>query len=260
MVNTARRPTLDELLRFPLQGEDWQNRLLIGTGLLLGSFILPFVPALFVYGYLIRIMKEAIDEGELTLPAWEDWGGLLRGGSRAFVIGFTYLLPGMAVMLCGTCLYCAFSLMPSLSTGGPGSTGSSDDVFAAFFILAMFVFFFSFAVGTFLSLLGAIPMPVAAAQMADERRLGAAYRLRHLVRSLTANPLGYFSAWVVFFGLMGMNYALMMLAYYTLVLACLIPILLTPFSLYAMVVAAGQFGLAYRESKRRLEEAGAASA
>lgn len=254
MASKANAVGLEQVLRFPFRGDDWQSRLGVGVGLLLASLFVPFVPAVFVYGYLVRLMRAAIEKGEVELPAWEDWGGLFTEGLKALVIGFTYLLPGLLVLLAGTCLYCGTAVVLPFATDSGGTAAGAEDLFAAWFLIVLVVFFLSLAFGTLLSLLGAIPLPVAAANLAAEMRLGAAYRLRHIARSMAANPMGYFAAWVVFFGLMAMLYLFMTFAYYTLVLACFIPILIIPPAFYALLVASGQFGLAYRKSQSMLEE------
>lgn len=253
MVGGTNALELEQVLRFPFRGDEWQNRLAVGVGLLLASLFVPFVPAVFVYGYLVRIMRAAIERGELELQAWDDWGGLFREGLKALVVGFTYLLPGLLILMAGTCLYCGTAMVLPFATDGGGPTGGPEDLFALWFLVVFVIFFASLAFGSLLALLGAIPLPVAAANLAAEKRLGAAYRLRHIARSMAVNPMGYFAAWVVFLGLMAILYLFMAVAYYTLVLACFIPILIIPPSFYALLVASGQFGLAYRESQSLLE-------
>jgi hypothetical protein len=49
-------------------------------------------------------------------------------------------------------------------------------------------------------------------------------------------------------GLMAMLYLAIMLAYYTIILCCLIPFLLAPTSFYLLLVGAALFGQIYRES------------
>ena len=244
---------LKGLLRFPFQQEGWEGRIAVGVGLFFASFLIPFLPAVFVYGYLIEVMRGAVEKGVLELPEWEDWGQLFIRGLKALVVGFVYLLPGTVVITVGFCLYCGtFAILPFVAEGG-GAGSSVESAYSLWVFLVMLIFFFSLAIGTLVSLLGAIPIPVAAASLSAELRLGAAFRLRHFARALAANPAGFFGAWVVFFGLMSLTYLMTAVAYYTLVLACLIPILLTPISFYALLVAAAQFGLAYREGQAALE-------
>lgn len=242
---------LESLLAFPLRDEQWAGKFAVGTGLLLASLLLPVLPALFVYGYLLRVMRNAVEDGELELPAWTDWGGLFKDGLKALVVGGSYLLPGLVLILCGTMLYCVAAIaIPISMEANPAA--ASDEVPGLLLFASMLLFFLSIAFGSVLALLGAIPLPVAAANMVAELRLGAAYRLRHLARLLAANPVGWFGAWVVLFGLLGMVYALFAIGYYTLVLICILPVLLMPFSFYALLIGAAQFGLAYRASDELL--------
>lgn len=244
---------LESLLAFPLRDEQWAGKFAVGTGLLLASFVVPILPALFVYGYLLRVMRNAVEDGELELPAWGDWGGLFKDGLKALVVGGSYLLPGLTLILCGTMLYCLAAIaIPISAEASPAA--ASDDVLGLLVLAAMLLFFLSIAFGSFLALLGALPLPVAAANMVAELRLGAAYRLRHLARLLAVNPVGWFAAWVVLFGLLAITYALMTIGYYTLVLSCVVPVLLMPFSFYALLIGAAQFGLAYRASDELLTD------
>lgn len=250
MAKSAQIPLTSDVLAFPFRGENWQGKLGIGLALLFASFFIPFLPVLFVYGYLVRLMRGVIESGSLELPDWEDWGQLGGDGLKAFGVGFTYLLPGFVVILFGTCCYCA-SIFSLTLQEAQYPTGS-EDTLGLLVTMAMLVFFAALALGSFLSLLGAIPLPVAAGNLARTSQFTAAFRLRQLWKVLSANALGYFAAWVVFMGVMAIAYGLMTLAYYTLVLACFIPFISLPLMLYAMIVGSAQFGLAYRQGEARL--------
>ncbi len=106
--------------RFPLEGPDWQRKLLLGggTGLLLelifvglaylaseeAAFgIAPLVvglnfPAL---GYILEVYRATLlKEVEAPLE-WKNWPGLLRSGLAAFVVGLAYGLVPMLLLLLG---------------------------------------------------------------------------------------------------------------------------------------------------------------
>ena len=72
---------------------------------MLGSFVIPILPGLFVAGYALRIMRQAVDGEEIHLPAWGDWGKLAVDGFRWSVISFVYLLPGIIVVTIGYTAY-----------------------------------------------------------------------------------------------------------------------------------------------------------
>jgi hypothetical protein len=75
-----------------------------------------------------------------------------------------------------------------------------------------------------------------------------AFAVRQWWRILKADRLGYFIAWVIVAGLMGVLYLGVMLGYYTLVLCFLIPFVVAPVGLYVALVGAALFGGTYREN------------
>jgi hypothetical protein len=243
---------LAEVLRFPSRGQDWQGRFVVGAGLLFVSIFIPILPALVASGYLLQIVRAAMEGRELDLPAWTDWGSLFMDGLKVTVVGASYLLPGILVVMLGACLYCA-SIIPLSILSGSGTSANAEGLVALLLPLVMLIFFLSMAVGSILTFLGAVPLPVAAAQMARTSELGPAYRLHQVGRLIAANPMDYLVAWVVLLGLWTLEYALAMVAYYTLVLACLIPLILAPLSFYALAVGAALFGSAYRRSLQALD-------
>jgi len=52
---------LKAVFRFPFQGK-WRDRFLVGTALTFAGFVIPIVPLIFVYGYALQIMRQAIEE------------------------------------------------------------------------------------------------------------------------------------------------------------------------------------------------------
>jgi hypothetical protein len=244
--------SIADTLAFPFRGADSTNRLLVGIGLLFLSFIIPILPALLVYGYLLQIMHEVIDGRPARMPEWTDWGKLFVDGLKALLVGFVYLLPALAVFAVGMCLYCGMSvLMISLSEGA-SSSAAGDGVYATLLVFSMITFFLSFSIGTVLSLLGALPLPAAEGGLAEASSLGSAFALGRLYRLIRANPGGYIVAWLIFAGLSAFMYWGLMAAYYTVVLACLLPILVVPVSFYTMLVAAALFGEAFRDGAATL--------
>jgi hypothetical protein len=250
MPDTTAITPLKPLFKFPFQGPNWRNNFLIGAALTFAASIVPLVPLIFVYGYALQIMRRAIEGQELELPAWDDWGKLAVDGLRLTLVGLAYLLPGILVFIVGWILYIAGSvalplLMAAAEEGGEAAVG----------VLVMFSVFGSLAVlmlsmflGSLLILLGLVPLPVATAHFAAQDKVAAAFRVREWWPLLRINKLGYFIAWVVIAGLMAIwNFAVAM-AYYTLVLCCLVPLLGAPLGFYLLLIGAALFGQVYRES------------
>ncbi len=237
--------TLKETFGFPFRSPDWQGRFLVGSALLILSFVIPFLPAIFVYGYVLDIMRQAIEGRPLSLPAWEDWGRFWKDGWRVFVVGLVFIAPGVALLCGGTALYFAGSIsLPFLQS----SNGELTAAALTFFLLSFTIFFVSLFAGSLLAVLGTIPFPFAAAHLTAQNSLGAALRPSEWWPALRKSKAEYFIAWVVVFGLFGIAYLATILLYYSLVLSCLVPILAAPLGFYASLVAGALFGETYREA------------
>jgi len=61
--------SLRPLFKFPFQASNWSSRFIIGAALLVAGIVIPVVPTLFVYGYLVRVMRQAIEGESPVLPA-----------------------------------------------------------------------------------------------------------------------------------------------------------------------------------------------
>jgi len=242
---------LKPLLKFPFQGPDWRNRFLIGTAVTLAGFFVPLLPTIFVSGYAMAIMRRAIQGQDLELPDWNDWGKLGMDGLRLTVVSLAYMLPGILVLSGGWVLYMiasfAFPLLMS------GASGRGNDGMVMLGVLAMFgslaILLLSMFLGFILIVLALIPLPAAMAHFVAQDKVAAGFRVREWWSLLRANRSGYFAAWVVVFGLITiLNFAIA-LAYYSIVLCCLIPFLAAPVSFYVSAIALALFGQTYRESR-----------
>lgn len=236
--------SLKTLFRFPFQGPDWRNRFIIGSVLSFAGCIIPMVPSIFVAGYLLQVMRQAIQGEELRLPAWEDWGRLGVDGLRALVVSLVCFLPGLIVFIGGLALYFAASFSLPFFMNAADETSA----LAPLLLATMAIMFLSMFIGSILILAGAIPWPMATAHFVAQDRVAAAFRLREWWPLLTRNGLGYFIAWVVTLGLAGVLYLATMLAYYSLIGCFLIPFLAAPLGFYLALVGVALFGTTYRES------------
>ncbi len=243
MEPTSAVNALKPHFQFPWKGDQVAGRFLIGCGLLLASFIVPILPALFVFGYGIQVMRRATAGRPPTMHAWLDWTGMLKDGFRAWVIALVFFLPGIVVSLAGYAAYFG-SFLLALQ---PSSGNDSDPTFGLLILLGLGGIF----VGLFLFVLASIPLPMALAHFAAEDRFAAAFHFRQWWRVLWANPVGFFIGWVVVVGLMGVVYFLSMTVYVTLVGICLLPFLLLPAYFYVMLVGASVFGDLYAEGRAR---------
>ncbi|MDG5778302.1 DUF4013 domain-containing protein [Haloarculaceae archaeon H-GB2-1] len=87
--------TFEDALAYPRERDDWVMTILIGGVLTLFGVLL--IPAILVYGYVIRAVRDSL-EGETEPPKFEEWGELFVDGIQAFVVGLSYMLVPLVVM------------------------------------------------------------------------------------------------------------------------------------------------------------------
>jgi len=257
-MDTTSTRSLRDVLAFPFRDPNWKGRFAIGAGLCLAGFLIPFLPVLFVYGYLLHVMREVIRDESLTLPAWDAWGKFFLDGLKAFGVALVYLMPSIVVFGVGRWSYFVGMIGAAGMSDPYASSGTNAQALWLMFG-SMGVFFLGMLLGSLFWILGVVPLPMAAGNLASTDRLGSAFRLRELSKILAANPFGFFLAWVIVLGLTAMLYLAMMLPYMTVVLICAIPVLASLFGFYLLLVGAALFGLAYRQARIRLAEAEAAA-
>lgn len=245
MDNTTSAANLKTILRFPFSSASARNSFLVGTALLWGGLFVPVLPALVVYGYVAQVMRRAIQNDELTLPAWGNWGTLAVDGLRSLVIGLVYLGPGLAVWIGGFLLY--FTLWVGGIALVDTSPRSPEAAWLPLIAIgAVGVLFLAMLVGTLLWVVGAIPLPAALARFVAQDRLAAAFDFGALWRLIRADGWGYLLGWVVLMGLGALTYLAFTVIYMTGILCFLAGFAAAPFSLYLFLVGAGLFGQFYR--------------
>jgi hypothetical protein len=109
------------------------------------------------------------------------------------------------------------------------------------------------AVAFIVLLLGLLPLPLALGHYLHEGEVSAGLRLRQVWGLLKVNKAGYLAAWVIYFGLSYVVSLPTLLAYFTLVLICLLPFLFAPVVFYLYIMGAAAFGQHYRESRMMWE-------
>jgi len=251
MTNQASTSQLKPVFSFPLHDRQSRERFLIGSGLLLSSFIVPIIPGLIVFGYILRIMRSTAKGEAPTMAAWSDWSSLLNLGFRGTIVNSLFTLPSFVFFLFGIVAYFgAFFLIPLSSSA---ETDAGGALLSAVF-LAMAVMFMSLALGTLLLMLGLIPLPASLAHFVVKDELSAAFRLREWWPILSSNRLGYFISFVIVMGILGIMYFVVVVMYYTFVLMCLAYFIMIPLSFYALLVGAALFGDTYREGLASLQQ------
>lgn len=220
---------LEEALSYPTSGEQGLGRILIGGVLVFFSFLV--IPAFLVYGYAVRALG-AIARGEETPPAFEDWGGLLVDGVKAFVIGIVYsIVPFLIAVVIGGVAGAGAAV------GGREGAG----IAAGLGLIGSLLYFVATLVVTYL-------LMAALTNFAVEGRMGAAFDFETIRSVVTTDS--YILAFVL---IIAIYIALAIVAVVggilTLGLGFIVMILLGPFvAFWLYLVVAHLFGSAYAEA------------
>jgi len=241
---------LKQYFRFPFQDRESRSRFALGCALMLAGYVFPIIPGLLVYGYALRILRLSARGEAPSMPAWEDWPGLLSLGFRGTIVQLAFTLPALAVFLVGFTAY--FGAIIPFSIASSTEASVSDPAILLVFV-AMLILMLSIVIGSVLFVLGILPLPASVAHFAAQDRLAAAFRIREWSRILSANKLGYFVAFVVVSGVFGIAYWAFMILYSTVVLLCFGFLVVVPAGLYTMLVGAALFGEAYRDGAESLQ-------
>lgn len=237
---------------FPLRDRQSVNRFLVGSGLLLGAFLVPLIPVLLVYGYALRIARRTIAGEPPEMIPWDDWGDLLWLGFRGFLVSLVYTMPGTIVYALAMALYFVASLMMPLSAE---IGGTPSDASVAFFLVAAATMVFAVPVGTLLLVLGIAPLPAAMCHFVQADRLKSAFSIDEWWPILSANRLGYLISFVIVGGVFTIAYWVPLTLFYTIILACIGLLVAAPLGFYPMLLAAAVFGDTYRAGRMAREAA-----
>jgi hypothetical protein len=243
---------LEDILTFPFLGKDWQNKLLVGSLIVLASFAVPIVPLFLVYGYGIHAMRQIIETGDKPhLPEWEDWSALFVDGAKLFAVGLVYALPLLVLGFLGGGFFMAGSVVPAIIA--ESMTGESAPAVAGISALAgMAAGFVMTGLTTILGLAMGAFLPAAIGHVVATGEFGAAFRVREWWSVFRANLGGYVLIMAVMFGLSMALSVVVQVLFFTGCLCCLVPVLMAPATLYLTLVTYSLYGRAYYVGTERL--------
>lgn len=229
-------------LGFPLRDRDATNRFLVGAALYVASSFIPIIPIIPALGYQYRVMQRVIEGEGPTMPEWSDWGRLFIDGLKLLLIGAVFMLPGMIVYFTGFAIY-MISIFAMASSGRnvPPEAGIA-------FMFSMMIFFIAIMLGMVLTLLGTLPLPIAASHAIAKDRISAAFNIGQWWKILRRAGGNFWIAWIVFYGLFAVIYLAVMLLYMTVILCFVMPLVMGAISFYVFLAGSAIFSSIYRQS------------
>jgi len=150
---------LEEAINYPRNGDDAIETILIGGLLTLFGFLL--FPLLFVYGYLMNVLRSGMAFSEEP-PTFEGWGELFVEGLKTFAISLAYFLVPLAIVA-----VTAGGVLLSVLGGDPGP-GTAVGALAGLSLASVVSLVFYYV------------LPAALANFARTGRMGSAFAVSEL--------------------------------------------------------------------------------
>ena len=244
-----------ETLLFPVRDAEARKEFLIACLVMLAAFIIPILPTFVLMGYSIKIMRQIVDERKKpSMPAWQgmDWSETFIDGLKLYGVQIILMLPLFLLMGCG---------FISFFGGTFGLSALADDrtsSLAPFGMVFMFIGVAFFMLFSVLSLPYGIVLSAVAPHVATKRTFASGFAFKEwwpiFVKALGPFLVAYALTFAVSFVFM----IVMQIAIITLVLMCIVPFIMIPYSVYLMVETNALYAQAYLAGKDALE-AGAAA-
>lgn len=239
----------DRLL-FPVRDAESQKEFLIACVVMLAGFIVPILPMLVLMDYSAGIMRQIVEEKKApSTPGWRerDWSEMLLDGLRLWGTQIVLMLPLFLLMAC------AFIFIMSGSAGFAAFSDKHTNSFAPIAMLLFMIGFLFFGLFGVLSLPYGVIVSAALPHVAVKRSFQAAFEFKEWF-SIFSKALGQFVLGYVIIMIAGFIFAfIMQIAMLTIVLICIIPLLIIPFSTYQLLVMNAVFAQAYAIGSERLE-------
>ena len=182
---------LEEALSYPREDDDPLRPFLIGSGILLVSFLVG-VTIIPLYGYLLQVFDDG-RTGARGLPEFEDWETLIVDGLKFFVLNLLYTgIPGfvLGTVMALTFFAAAFS---GLLDQGAGA--------GAIILIVLLIGGLVSLVALVLVIAGSLMLPAAVGRMRVEGEFSAALDVREVfgVAKSSDYLVPVLLAWVVGF-------------------------------------------------------------
>ena len=242
---------LQETLLFPVRDAEARKQFLFASLVILVGFIIPIIPMLILTGYSAKIMRQIIDERkDPSMPDWQksDWAEMLTDGLRIYGAQLVYMLPIMLIV--------GFGIL-SLMSGSIAASVSISDNGQSLAPVGIPLFIVGFAVVMFFSLLAlpySVIISVVGPHVAATRSFASAFQIKDwwgifrkaLGQFILAFVITMVISWVLGF--------VIQIAFITIVLICIVPFILIPFTAYNLLLKSTLLAQAYVAGLDKLKE------
>jgi hypothetical protein len=155
---------------YVFQDPDWIKK--IGIGALIS--LIPIVGQIVVMGWMIEIIQRVIQNDPTPMPNWDDFGGKLIRGLKAWVVSLVYSIPIIILVI-------PISIISALATNSNGSSQQTMGIIAMLISICAGLLIFVY------SILMMLVMPASLAKLAITDNIGAALKFGEIISTVRSN-------------------------------------------------------------------------
>ncbi|GEM_PF-6303770 len=232
------------ILLFPIKDAYARQQFLVACLLTLAGMAVPIVPLLILMGYGARIARQiVIEKKEPAMTEWDNWNEFLMDGARLFGIRLLFILPVFFLAILGQA-----SIMISLFfvEGNSSQQPSPFGGVMAVIGIAIFVLAFLLAIVVGFCLMAAETHVIAKSSFSAGLQFKEWW-------PILKNGIGAFLTAYLIMLLVSFAFSFIIgFAIITIVLICILPFILVPYSAYLALVAHALYAQAYASSRAYL--------
>jgi len=241
---------IQEILLFPVRGAEARKQFLFTSLVVLAGFVIPILPFLLLMGYTAKIMRQIVEgHKNPSMPEWEgsDWSAMLMDGLRLYGAQLVLTIPLFILM------GCAFvSIFGGSITMAIASEERINELMPAGILIMMlgigFMMIFSL-----LSLPYSIIISPVGPHVVAKQSFEAAFQFKEwwavFRKAIGQFILGYAIVMALSFAL----FFVLQIAMMTIVLICIVPFLMVPYTAYISLLTNTIYAQAYRIGREALE-------
>jgi hypothetical protein len=240
---------IQETLLFPVRDAEARKQFLFACLIVLAGFIVPILPFLVLTGYCAKIMRQVIEERKSpSMPEWQgsDWSTMLTDGLRLYGAQLVLTLPLLLVMGCGF-----ISMIGGSMTLSVASYENVNE------LLSVGILFFLFGIG-FMMLFSILSLPygviisAVGPHVVTERSFAAAFQFKDWWKIFRKGLGQFILSYAITMGLSFVFIFVMQFAMMTIVLMCVFPLVLIPYTAYITLLTNTLYAQAYLAGKDAL--------
>ncbi|HSG43687.1 MAG TPA: DUF4013 domain-containing protein [Anaerolineales bacterium] len=233
---------LQEILLFPVRDAEARKQFLFACLITLTGFIVPLIPMFILMGYIAKIMRQIIEERKKpSMPDWQtsDYSDMFMDGLRVHGAQLIYYLPFMFIIVVGILSMMSGTIAASVSINENGQ--SFAPVALPFIFIGMGIMMVLFV----LLIPYSVIVSAVAPHVATTRSFTSAFQVTGWWAVFRKAAGQFILSYVIVMAVSWVLTFIMQFAMLTIILICIVPLIMIPYTAYITLVSNVLYAQAY---------------